>query len=955
MRVTPWILVLLSLVLLAIVSSVAAGQHLSETISEPPHRTYLPLVMKGFIHGVNDGLIISNVQANATSVGLYEKFELTFEISGTTATNLQFPYDPAPPAGVQAGVGITVDGLFSNDNWTTTIVQSAFLYQDYEHQTISEDRDWLYPKGNPVWKIRFAPQETGSWQYRIRARDASGIVTTTAQSFTVSPPSSRGFIRVSQNDPRYFEFSDDTPFVGVGHNEGFDPLRFTSEADEKFQIFAANRANFFRIWMSGSSIVGSAWAPWSSHHLDYEGGYLPATSLTSQEAYGGQPFALKLSPQNPCMFQGWVGNVAVKPNTTYRLMVRLKAVGLAGSGDYGFVVKTAYWLGEACANSGNGTVLLGPVTATNGWEERIEEFTTDPDQYFLNNLYLALENVTSGTVYIHEVSIKEEGGDGPEILPKNRFNYHLYFDQGASWRWDYVLDLAAEQSIYLKLVVLEKNDWIYNHIDLDGAILPDDADYDNDDNDRFYAAPDTAVRRLHEYFWRYLAARWGYSTAVHSWELLNEGDPYNSSHYDQANSFAAYIHAHDPSQHLVTTSNWHSFPVLEFWGNSSYPDVDYADLHAYISTGIGNYEYDVDLPLSFESDPRFVYGGEGESVKIPAGPADGFMSTRSIPIKGQGTWSFVYQLKAENLVGDSGMSMYWQIDDGSQPGTSGNVPSTPTPTGTYDWTLESGGFSLSAYYHWLHISFVRGETSSGNSWIDNLEIRGPDGRLVPIFGDGTFNDRQRFDYDVALYTEVYSRLDGARSVSGAGKPVVRGEAGIDYVGGPQTELPELANDTQGVWLHNYTWGLINPGGMYELYWWTDNIRTYNLYPIYKPFRDFMEGIPLNNGYYVDAEAETSDASLRAWGQKDTINGRAHLWIQNKDHTWRNVVDGVPITPISDTVTLNGFQPGTVEVEWWDTYTGNIINTETVQVDPSGSLNLQVLNLETDVACRIVHQ
>jgi hypothetical protein len=950
MRVRHWIVLLPFLTLLAIMPG-EASWHCSSQRS---------------IYGVGSGPSISNVQTNASTVGRYERFELTFEISGTTATNLQFPYDPDPPPGAPPGVGITVDGLFSNDGWATTIVQPAFLYQDFDHQTISwagvQDRDWLYPRGDPVWRIRFAPQDTGSWQYRIRATDASGTVETTPQSFTVTPSSSRGFVRVSQTDPRYFEFSDGTPFIGVGHNEGFDPLRLTSETDQKFQGFATNRANFFRIWMSGSSIVGSAWAPWRSHHLPGEGGYLPATSLTSEEGYGGQPFSLRLSTDNPCMFQGHMGNVAVEPNRTYQLMVRLKAVGLGGSGSYGFVVKTAQWLDTACANAGNGTLLLGPVTETSGpdgWQEVTTTFTTSSDQYFLNNLYLALENVASGVVYIDDVSIREDpgGGYGPEILPKNRFNYHLYFDQLASWQWDYILDRAAEQGIYLKLVVLEKNDWIYNQIDLDGSILPDDSGYDNN---LFYAAPDTAVRRLHEYYWRYLAARWGYSTAVHSWELINEGDPYNGNHYDQTNSFAAYIHADDPSQHLVTTSTWHSFPVLEFWGNPSYPDVDYADLHAYISTGRGNYEYSVSHPLAFERNPTYVYGGEGMSVRVPGGLADGFMSTRSIPIKGRGTWSLSYQLKADNLVGDCGMSIYWQIDDGSQPGTRGNVPGgeqywiCSTPTGSYDWTLESGGFSLGDDdYHWLHISFVRGATTGGDSWIDNLEIRSPDGRLVPIFGDGTFNDRKRLDYDTASYTEVYSRRDGALSISGAGKPVVRGEAGIDDYTDPQGELPELANDTQGVWLHNYTWGLINPGGMYELYWWVDNIRNHDLYPIYKPFRDFMEGIPLNNGNYVDAEARTSSASLGAWGQKDTMNGRAHLWIRNKNQTWRNVVDGVPMTPLDGTVTLSGFRSGLVEVEWWDTYAGIIIRRETVSVGPSGFLTLHLSNLETDVACHIV--
>ena len=70
---------------------------------------------------------------------------------------------------------------------------------------------------------------------------------------------------------------------------------------------------------------------------------------------------------------------------------------------------------------------------------------------------------------------------------------------------------------------------------------------------------------------------------------------------------------------------------------------------------------------------------------------------------------------------------------------------------------------------------------------------------------------------------------GRRRSRGAGKPVVRGEGGIDSVGGPEGELPELAQDTRGVWLHTLLWGTLDPGGLYELYWWTDNIRRNDLY------------------------------------------------------------------------------------------------------------------------------
>jgi len=131
-------------------------------------------------------LRISGIQANASSVGLYEKFELTFSVEGSVATNPYFPYDPSPPNGVPARVGITVEGLFTPDNWQTVLIQPGFLYQAYERRCIFDGRpvdpcppngeEWLYPQGNPVWKVRFAPQQLGTWRYRLRVTDASGTV-----------------------------------------------------------------------------------------------------------------------------------------------------------------------------------------------------------------------------------------------------------------------------------------------------------------------------------------------------------------------------------------------------------------------------------------------------------------------------------------------------------------------------------------------------------------------------------------------------------------------------------------------------------------------------------------------------------------------------------------------------------------------------------------------------------
>jgi hypothetical protein len=282
-------------------------------------------------------LQIVDLQASSTTVGLYEKFELTFRVTGSVATNPYFPYDPNPPPGVPAGVGITVDALFSPDNWTTVITQPAFLYQPYERRCIFNNtvvthcppngEEWLYPAGDPVWKVRFAPQQTGAWRYRVRATDASGTVQSAEGVFTVVPstlPHNHGFIRISPTDPGYFEYSDGTPFIGVGHGEGVSGWRFTYDVDDTLARLEAGRVNFVRMWMTGSSIFMAPWNPWHSHHLPGEGGYFNPTSLTYTHAYTGHLVSLRLwdyadpsmeGRRNPCMFQGFTNNVAVRPNT----------------------------------------------------------------------------------------------------------------------------------------------------------------------------------------------------------------------------------------------------------------------------------------------------------------------------------------------------------------------------------------------------------------------------------------------------------------------------------------------------------------------------------------------------------------------------------------------------------------------------------------------------------------
>jgi len=285
------------------------------------------------------------------------------------------------------------------------------------------------------------------------------------------------------------------------------------------------------------------------------------------------------------------------------------------------------------------------------------------------------------------------------------------------------------------------------------------------------------------------------------------------------------------------------------------------------------------------------------------------------------------------------------------------------PAGTYDWTqfdsihtADGSEAPISARLiitddltHSLYVAVQNGFGSSGTAWIDDIEIVAPDGTVLSTNGSVELDSMHK---DAALYTSAYSLLWGGKSPAGTRMPLVRGEAGLDHPGGPQTELEDLAQDTDGVWLHNLTWGGINPGGMYDLYWWIDNIRNHDLYYHYKPFRDFMDDIPLNNGNYQDAEATASHSDLRVWGQKDVIRGKAHLWIQNRNHTWRNVVDGVTISGLSGQITIPDMPLGPYKVEWWDTWNGVISKIEFIEMDTGSLIQNLPAPLSNDVAIKI---
>lgn len=746
-------------------------------------------------------------------VPMYEKFEATVGVT-TVASNLQMPFDATPPAGVLAGIGVSVNGVFTSPT-NRTHTQPAFYYQEFDEQ-IKNGRQWFYPTNRYSWRVRFAPDETGNWQYRITVQDANGSATSATLYFTVVSSTNNGFVRVSPADARYFEFTNGMYAPLLGYNMNYNHIDWTNPVlsnEQIFQKMSQNGIQLARLWLSQWSIWGSAWNPWYGIRNDYDG-YIPRSGLCTLCLDPAQTvMVLGYNPNNSgnyydaCRFTGaFQPALAVQRNTNYRIKIHYNGFDIAGPRDstfanYGLVGKIqnpndGNWHRQ-CYNGDdpqNGVRVTAYGHNTNGWAWLEGDWYSGSSD-FMPLFYLAAENVNpSPWIAIDRVEIIDP--DGVNIISKPSMDYLAYFGQRNSYAFDQVVDLAHQYGIYLRPVIMDKNEQIENEIGYDGT-------HSSFTNNNFYGnyRTMTAVRWYQQAWWRYLQARWGYSTNIQSWELLNEGDPNNTRHFTLADEFAKYMHQFAPNHHLASTSTWSIATASSFWGNSNYPNVDFMDIHQYISKDTNSTEF----------------------------------------------------------------------------------------------------------------------------------------------------------YDTALSTYNPSMWYGAKQSGGAKKPTIRGETGLTN-SGTEPATNDVLADTQGIWLHNFIWGGINSGGMLESYWY-ENMHIYSSAfdhrNEYGNYYKFIKDVPLNNGFYQDIGATASSASLRVWGQKDTSHTQAHFWIQNTNHSWKNIVDRASIPAIVGNVTIPGFAPNKpYTIQWWNTYTGVVANSQSVESDRQGRIVLQINNLATDVAGKI---
>ncbi len=150
---------------------------------------------------------INSISQNSSTIGRYQKYELTFTLSRTYTD----PFDPC-----EADVTVTFHQPGGAD-----VTIPAFYYQAY---TVSGSNPEHYTTAGAIsWKARFAPSQLGSYTCDIKVKDVDGTATAiTSGSFTCQESGKKGFIKVDPNNHEFLKYDNGDTRLNIGQNIGWN-------------------------------------------------------------------------------------------------------------------------------------------------------------------------------------------------------------------------------------------------------------------------------------------------------------------------------------------------------------------------------------------------------------------------------------------------------------------------------------------------------------------------------------------------------------------------------------------------------------------------------------------------------------------------------------------------------------------------------------------------------------
>lgn len=516
--------------------------------------------------------------------------------------------------------------------------------------------------------------------------------------------------------------------------------------------------------------------------------------------------------------------------------------------------------------------------------------------------------------------------------------------QQAAWRFDQILEAAAEKGIYLQVVLIWDQAFReYTGVPVNVPVNPPRPDIGADfDNHPYNVRQGGSLQGPGEIFlnsiaqdWlanrlRYIAARWAYSPQIFAWEIVSNLDRIAGFTPDRDIDWLVGVieafQSNDPNDHLMTVSTRNVYPTLQ-----SNPLIDFSQTQVYqarpieqaadqatsVFASISQYRALVEHPIllnEFSLNPWF---------EPTADDPTGIHVQNSI-------WAAVFS-------GAAGGAMSWWWDTYIAPQnlyplyTSLAFFADGIPWNTSIFVPTEVGFvsSTSIEYEPLRITNFNRQFRSAS----------PDGLVYHLTADGAAPPTtQMSSY---LYGQQFNTTNRRAETFIVTPPVdTTFIVGIRNVSTAADAQLTISVDGEVVFISDLS---ANTGE-----------TTFRL-----PIKAGHHKVVLENTgadwlqlEYLEISAYRSP--LRSLALVDSDSGIALVWLHHRDYTWQQKQTGTTITPLNGRLDLPNMPIGVYRVEFWDTATGNVVGEDHVQVqeEDNGVLHISLLPITSQLALRV---
>jgi len=379
---------------------------------------------------------------------------------------------------------------------------------------------------------------------------------------------------------------------------------------------------------------------------------------------------------------------------------------------------------------------------------------------------------------------------------------------------------------------------------------------------------------------------------------------------------------------LEWTARWKHFRGLELYNLQSAWKLDYLVEAAEKSGLYVHLVFDNHGKLSQWCDPEWA----GNPYSIRNGgflrhPEEFFTSRRARAL---------YQQKLRYIVARWGYSPFiFGYELWSELDLTGNRQNFRWHSSKSSWHREVGQY-LRGIDRGNHL--ITTHYSQDYTHIDRALVRLP--QIDYIVVDGY---RMKRHQDIVSLLRATYRFPVA---NGSRKPIFVTE----YGGSPYaTTKPGLLADLHcGLW-----YSFVSPAGASPLFWWFDYIDRENLYFHFQALAHYVEGEDKRDPELLPASVKVTGVHGGPTPAVACLKSgeRAYLWLYDRAILRQMPTDDRAQTIRGAAVTLHGMTHKRYRVEIWDTYTGKILSTTTLESD-EGRVVVRLPDFKKDIAVKV---